>query len=88
MSLILCRQLKKNCGDAIIQSATNADIADKNAAAVDRTITGLTAKEKCSWVLKVTKDAPTFKVKTLTSQNNQLTTDKQRLKMEKEQAKT
>lgn len=26
----------------------------------------MTAKEKCSWVLKVTKDAPTFKIKTLT----------------------
>jgi len=41
-------------------------LADKSATPVDRTITGMTKDEKCSWVLKTTKDAPTFKIKTLT----------------------
>ena len=41
-------------------------MADKSATPVDRTVTGMVAGEKCSWVLKVTKDAPTFKIKTLT----------------------
>ena len=64
--MINCRQKAKLCGAAVIQTAANADLADKTATAVDRTITGMTAQEKCSWVLKTTKDAPTFKIKTLT----------------------
>ena len=39
-------------------------MADKAAAAVTRTVTGITSDEKCSWSIKATKDAPAFKITT------------------------
>ena len=38
--------------------------ADQTAALQTRTVTALTAPEKCSWLLRATKDAPSFKVTT------------------------
>ena len=39
--------------------------ADQTTAVETREVTGLTAGEKCSWLLRATKDAPSFKVTTL-----------------------
>jgi hypothetical protein len=48
----------------MIYAAGGGDLADKAGVPVVRTITGMTAQEKCSWVMKTTKDAPTFKITT------------------------
>ena len=39
--------------------------ADQTTAVQTRTVTGLVPAEKCSWLLRATKDAPSFKVTTL-----------------------
>ena len=62
LALINCRQLQTICG-----VGNTVELADKNAAAVIKTISGLTNSEKCSWNIKATTDAPSFKITTAVS---------------------
>ena len=61
LALINCRQKQPTCG------VSEMTFADQTSAIETRTVSALDKEEKCSWLLRASKDAPSFKVTTAAS---------------------